>query len=179
MTATMLGLLVLVATLWLVIAHQTFVFLRPWFKGVASGVPLSIVDVLGMHLRGVPPGLIINAHIMTVKAGCPIPLPNLEAHHLAGGHAEVVARAVVKAHQNGLNVGFDKIFAIDLAGKDVLRAVEEQDDLDAMLDRVDLAKELSPEEYAQLICIRDWLQSHRHCASILAFLTRGVHKRII
>lgn len=174
MTNTIFGplTLLLIALTGVVTFLLIVVFLRPWLKGVASGVTLSLVDVLGMYLRNVPPGMIIDAHIMTVKAGCPVPLQTLEAHHLAGGHVEFAVRAMVDAHQMGMDVGFDKISAIDLAGEDVLRAIEEHEDLDAMLGGVDLATELSPEEYEQLMRTREWLQSHPHRASIIAFLRK-------
>jgi uncharacterized protein YqfA (UPF0365 family) len=145
--------------------------LRPWFKGMASGVPLRIVDVIGMRLRGVPPDLIIGAHIMTVKAGCTVSLRILEVHHLAGGHVQAAATAMVLAHQRGLEVGFEVISAADLAGRDVLRAVE-RDELETVSGAVDLEKELNREEFAQLKRTHAWLQSHRHRASILAFLRR-------
>jgi uncharacterized protein YqfA (UPF0365 family) len=44
---------------------------RPWMRGFVSGAPVSLVQILGMRLRGVPPLLIVDALATLVHRGHP------------------------------------------------------------------------------------------------------------
>ena len=48
----------------------------------------------------------------------------LEAHYLAGGNVPGVIRAIIAAHRADIDLDFDRAAAIDLAGRDVLDAVQ-------------------------------------------------------
>jgi uncharacterized protein YqfA (UPF0365 family) len=48
----------------------------------------------------------------------------LQAHHLAGGDVMNVVRAIIAAQRAGIDLDFDRAAAIDLAGRDVLLAVQ-------------------------------------------------------
>jgi uncharacterized protein YqfA (UPF0365 family) len=63
----------------------------------------------------------IEAH----KAGLKdVTRDDLEAHYLAGGHVEKVVHALVSASKANIDLSFQMGTAIDLAGRDVLQAVQ-------------------------------------------------------
>jgi len=63
----------------------------------------------------------IEAH----KAGLKnVTRDDLEAHYLAGGHVEKVVHALVSASKANIDLSFQMATAIDLAGRDVLQAVQ-------------------------------------------------------
>ena len=75
-------------------------------------------------MRKVRPTVIVQAKIMAVKAGLPVATGRLEAHYLAGGNVPRVVRALIAAHRAGIDLNFDRATGIDLAGRDVLEAVQ-------------------------------------------------------
>src|SRR5699024_6843272 len=48
----------------------------------------------------------------------------LESHYLAGGNVDRVVNALIAAHRDNLNLSFERGAAIDLAGRNVLEAVQ-------------------------------------------------------
>jgi uncharacterized protein YqfA (UPF0365 family) len=104
-----------------------FVFIKffgLWFRALLSGAPVGIAKVIGMWLRKVHPGTIIDARIMLVKAGLPIDTDMLETHYLAKGDVLKVSMALVAANKANIPLTFQRATAIDLAGRDVLEAVK-------------------------------------------------------
>ena len=79
-----------------------------------------------MSLRKVNARTIVQAQIMATQAGLgrDITIRRLEAHYLAGGDVPRVIRALIAAHRADLDLDFDRACAIDLAGRDVLDAVQ-------------------------------------------------------
>src|SRR5690606_6149286 len=112
-------LLVLVAFLVVVLS---FVPVGLWISAVAAGVRVSIVTLIGMRLRRVPPAQIILPLIKAEKAGLDGSIDKLEAHYLAGGNVDRVVDALIAAHRAQINLTFERAAAIDLAGRDVLEA---------------------------------------------------------
>ena len=98
-------------------------YFQLWIQVKATHVPIDLLDLPLMRLRGVDPDLLVNVAVSLHKAGLQIPREQLEAHLLAGGNLEAVANALISAEKAGLNVGFREIAAIDLAGRDVEAAV--------------------------------------------------------
>jgi uncharacterized protein YqfA (UPF0365 family) len=102
-------------------------FLGLWVRAFTSGAPVSIFELIGMRLRGIPGSLIVNARITAVRAGLPVETKQLETHFLAGGNVDQVVRALIAADKARLNLNFDQACAIDLAttgsGKSVYEAV--------------------------------------------------------
>lgn len=99
-------------------------FLGVWIRALMSGARVSIGQLLGMKLRGVPPALIVDARISLVKAGLTeIDTDQLESHYLAGGDVLRVCRALIAADKAGIDLSFTRASAIDLAGRDVEEAV--------------------------------------------------------
>ena len=77
-----------------------------------------------MRFRKVPPNVIVRALIEGAKAGLVLSRDFLEAHFLAGGKIEHVVHALVSANKAKIELTFDQATAIDLAGRDVLEAVQ-------------------------------------------------------
>ncbi len=96
-----------------------------WFSALISGVRISLLQLILMRWRKVPPNIIVRAMIEAHKAGLgEIKRDELEAHYLAGGHVEKVVHALVSAAKANIELSFQMATAIDLAGRDVLEAVQ-------------------------------------------------------
>lgn len=98
-------------------------FFGLWFRALLSGAPIRLGRLVGMWIRRVRSGVIVDARIMLTKAGMQIDSDLLETHTLAGGDVLRVSKALVAAAKAGIELGFSKAAAIDLAGRDVLDAV--------------------------------------------------------
>jgi len=95
-----------------------------WVQAIASGARVGLLDLVGMSLRKVSPVTIVTARIMSVKAGIPVNTPLLEAHYLAKGNVIRVVTALIAAQKAKIGLSFEQAAAIDLAGRDVLDAVQ-------------------------------------------------------
>ena len=101
-----------------------FIPLGLWFSAVFSRVYVPIGQLIGMRIRKVPPGIILNALITSTKAGLKLNRDDLEAHYLAGGNVLSVVKALISADKANIELDFKAATAIDLAGRDVLQAVQ-------------------------------------------------------
>ena len=97
-----------------------------WFQVYWSKAPVTFLELLGMSLRKVNARTIVQAKIMATQAGLgrEISARKLEAHYLAGGDVPRVTRALIAAQRADIDLDFDRACAIDLAGRDVLDAVQ-------------------------------------------------------
>jgi uncharacterized protein YqfA (UPF0365 family) len=95
-----------------------------WVSAVAAGVKVSLLSLVAMRLRRVPPTRIILPLIKADKAGIDVTQDQLEAHFLAGGNVDRVVDALIAADKARIALPFDRAAAIDLAGRDVLDAVK-------------------------------------------------------
>lgn len=101
-----------------------FIPVRLWIAALTSGVHVSLPALIGMRLRRIPPGSIVNPLINATKAGLKLYTNNLEAHYLAGGNVYQVVQALISADKANIPLTFERAAAIDLAGRDVLEAVQ-------------------------------------------------------
>lgn len=101
-----------------------FVPVRLWIAARAANVPLSIMTLVGMRMRQVTPSKIVLPLIKANKAGLDVEVNQLEAHFLAGGNVDKVVDALIAAHRAQIPLPFERSAAIDLAGRDVLEAVQ-------------------------------------------------------
>ncbi len=101
-----------------------FIPIGLWFQALVSGVRISLLQLIFMRWRKVPPGIIVRAMIEGTKAGIELLRNDLEAHFLAGGHIERVVHALVSANKANIDLTFKMATAIDLAGRDVFEAVQ-------------------------------------------------------
>jgi uncharacterized protein YqfA (UPF0365 family) len=110
-----------------IVVFVLFVWLIPvrlWIAAWSSGARVGFGELIGMRLRRVSPGAVVNPRITAVKAGIDLPTNTLESHYLAGGNVERVVNALISADKAGIVLGFQQAAAIDLAGRDVLEAVQ-------------------------------------------------------
>ena len=101
-----------------------FVPLGLWISALAADVRVSIITLVGMRMRRVPPNKIILPLIKANKAGLDVQVNQLEAHYLAGGNVDKVVDALIAAHRAQIPLPLERSAAIDLAGRDVLEAVQ-------------------------------------------------------
>jgi uncharacterized protein YqfA (UPF0365 family) len=100
-----------------------FRFFGLWFRALLSGAYVGLGKLIGMWLRHVNAGIIVDSRIMLTKAGIPVDSDMLETHFLARGDVIKVSRALVAANKANIPLPFQRAAAIDLAGRDVLEAV--------------------------------------------------------
>ncbi|MBW7847529.1 MAG: flotillin-like protein FloA [Bacteroidales bacterium] len=95
-----------------------------WFTALVSGVRISLLQLILMRWRKVPPSVIVNSMIAATKAGLHLERDDLEAHYLAGGRVQQVVNALISADKANIELNFKTATAIDLAGRDVFQAVQ-------------------------------------------------------
>ena len=100
-------------------------FIGTWLKARLNGAPVSVLNLLGMRLGGVPYGLVVDARITAVKAGIPLEADKVAAHYLAGGNVVPTVQALVAAQKAGIALNWDRACAIDLATKGSNKSVVE------------------------------------------------------
>ena len=120
-----IGLIVTIVVVFIALAvFFTFVPVALWISALAAGVRVSIFTLIGMRLRRVIPSRIVNPLIKAHKAGLDVSINQLESHYLAGGNVDRVVNALIAAHRANIELSFERGAAIDLAGRDVLEAVQ-------------------------------------------------------
>jgi len=95
-----------------------------WFQAFMSNANVSMYDLIGMRFRKVDSRSIVLSRIRAVKAGLDISTNDLESHYLAGGRIQNVVSALIAADRARIDLGYKTACAIDLAGRDVLEAVQ-------------------------------------------------------
>ncbi len=112
----------------IVLALIFFFYMVPlnlWITAVFSGVRISLFELILMRIRKVPPALIVQSLILATKAGLKgIDTRQMETHFLAHGNLEAVIKALIVADKANLSLSFKQATAIDLAGRDILHAVQ-------------------------------------------------------
>ncbi|MFT7233651.1 MAG: hypothetical protein ACI8TA_002876 [Cyclobacteriaceae bacterium] len=112
----------------IVVGLWIFLYLVPvnlWITAIFSGVKVSLLDLMFMRFRKVPSGLIVRSLILATKAGIKgVTTDHLETHYLANGHLENVVKALIVADKANLKLDFKQATAIDLAGRNVLQAIQ-------------------------------------------------------
>ncbi|GHS86289.1 UPF0365 protein [Bacteroidia bacterium] len=95
-----------------------------WFNALVSGVNISLLQLILMRWRKVPPQVIVRNLIAAQKAGLNLNRNEMEAHFLAGGHLNSVVNSLISADKANMGLDFKTATAIDLAGRDVFEAVQ-------------------------------------------------------
>ncbi len=121
-----IGLLALVAFVAIILLWLIFYFIPVglWFMALISNVRISLIQLILMRWRKVPPSVIVSAMIEGTKAGLKLNANELEAHYLARGNVTNVVHALVSAEKASIMLDFKMASAIDLAGRDVFEAVQ-------------------------------------------------------
>lgn len=120
------GVIALICFVGFVLLMLIFYFIPMglWFSALVSGVRISLLQLVLMRWRKVPPSIIVSAMIEGTKAGLKLHANDMEAHYLAGGNITNVVHALVSAQKANINLDFQMATAIDLAGRDVFEAVQ-------------------------------------------------------
>ena len=128
---TLIGLILAVLTLigFLIFAAVFAGYFRLWIQSFLTNAGISIWDLLGMTFRKVDPRVIVRGKIMATQAGLSddreLTSKALEAHYMAGGNVPLVIRALIAARKaKTIRLSFREATAIDLAGRNVLEAVQ-------------------------------------------------------
>jgi len=114
-------LLLIIFTAVLVLVYSS---LSLWFQARVSGVPIGLLDVVFMRFRKVQPKLIVESKITAGKAGLFISTEEMESHVMSGGDIKRVVKALISAEKANIPLDFKSAANIDLAGQNVLEAVE-------------------------------------------------------
>ncbi|QOJ15997.1 MAG: flotillin-like protein FloA [Planctomycetia bacterium] len=117
----------------IVIASGLFIIFLLWFflnfgqlyvMSLFANARISIGELIGMWFRGVNARAIVDAKIQAYKAGLgDITTDDLENHYLARGRVPNVVRALIAAHRALIPLDYRTACAIDLAGRDIVDAV--------------------------------------------------------
>ncbi len=94
-----------------------------WFQALLSNAKVGLFDIVAMRFRKVEPTVIVRQRIAAVKSGLDISTNMLETHYLAGGNIITVVRALIAAQNARIELPWNVATAIDLAGRDILDAV--------------------------------------------------------
>ena len=125
MTFYPIGSILIIAVIIIVVCmFLSFVPVGLWVTAFFSGVKIKISELIGMKLRRVKPSRIVRPAIKATKAGLNLEISSLEAHYLAGGNVNTLVDALIAAQRANIPLQFERAAAIDLAGRDVLEAVQ-------------------------------------------------------
>ncbi|MDK7354756.1 MAG: flotillin-like protein FloA [Peptoniphilus harei] len=120
-----IGSILIIAVIIIVVSmFLSFVPVGLWVTAFFSGVKIKISELIGMKLRRVKPSRIVRPAIKATKAGLNLEISSLEAHYLAGGNVNTLVDALIAAQRANIPLQFERAAAIDLAGRDVLEAVQ-------------------------------------------------------
>ena len=100
-----LGVIALIGLVLLIMISQ---YLQLWLQAFLSGAKVSLLDLVMMRLRKVPPAVIVLNRITAKKAGLEVPTNLLEAHFMAGGRVDRVIRAMIAAEKAHIDLGWDR-----------------------------------------------------------------------
>jgi uncharacterized protein YqfA (UPF0365 family) len=124
------GQVIIVAFL-AVVAITAFVFIllflkffRLWLQAKLSRADVKFTELIGMWLRKVDIRTIVIGKITAIQAGLTLTTQDLESHYLAGGRVPNVVRALIAANRANIELTLKTATAIDLAGRDILEAVQ-------------------------------------------------------
>jgi uncharacterized protein YqfA (UPF0365 family) len=99
-------------------------FFRLWLQAKLSRADVKFSELIGMWLRKVDTRTIVLSKITAIQAGLSVTTRDLESHYLAGGRVPNVVRALIAANRANIELAMKTATAIDLAGRDILEAVQ-------------------------------------------------------
>jgi uncharacterized protein YqfA (UPF0365 family) len=115
---------VVAGILGLILLVVLFKYVGLFVRCLTSNANIGLFELLMMSLRKVSPETIAQAKISAVQAGIPVETRDLQAHYLAGGNVLNVVRALIAADRASIQLPFKAAAGIDLAGRNVLEAVQ-------------------------------------------------------
>jgi uncharacterized protein YqfA (UPF0365 family) len=115
-----IGIVGFVVLIFIIILAQYFSL---WFQAFLSKAKVRLIDIIAMRFRKVDSSIIVISRIRAVKSGLDITTDMLETHYLAGGRVPSVVSAMIAAQNAKIELPWNVATAIDLAGRDILDAV--------------------------------------------------------
>ena len=119
-----IGGIVVIIIIFLVLFALVFQFIGLYIQALSSGARVSIMELLGMRLRKVNAVIIVRCRIQAIRAGLQVTQAEMESHLLAGGNVPRVINAMIAANKALIDLPWRTATAIDLAGRDILDAVQ-------------------------------------------------------
>ena len=96
-----------------------------WLSATLSNVSVSMWDLVVMRfLQGISPYEIVMPAITARFADVPVSINEIRSHKLAGGNVDKVISALIAASKASISLDWTTATSIDLAGRDVLQAVQ-------------------------------------------------------
>jgi uncharacterized protein YqfA (UPF0365 family) len=123
-TVILIAVIVVVIIIGLVLFVMLSQFISLYVRAYFSNAKVGFRDLMGMRLRKVNALAIVNARIQASRAGLNITTPEMESHVLAGGDVQRVIAAMIAANKANIDLAWKTATAIDLAGRDILDAVQ-------------------------------------------------------
>lgn len=118
------GVVIIGVVILLVVFMLILQYVQLWLQAYLSGARVGLVELIMMRFRKVDPRVIVISRIQAVKAGIDVSSNQLETHYLAGGRVRNVINALIAANRAKIDLPWDTGCAIDLAGRDILEAVQ-------------------------------------------------------
>lgn len=123
-SAVTIGLTIFILLVLLILFAVLFQFIGLYIRALVSGASVSLLDLIGMRLRKVNAAAIVNSRIQATRAGLDVTTAEMESHVLAGGDVQRVILAMIAAAKANIDLPWKTATAIDLAGRDILDAVQ-------------------------------------------------------
>ena len=120
----LLGISVIAGIIGIVVILVFAAFFKLWLQAKLSRADVKFSELIGMYLRKVSPRTIVISKITAIQAGLTLTTRDLESHFLAGGRVTNVVRALIAANRANIELSLKTATAIDLAGRDILEAVQ-------------------------------------------------------
>ncbi|MCB1051491.1 MAG: flotillin-like protein FloA [Acidobacteria bacterium] len=117
------ALAVVVVIIGLIASFAILGAFKLWVQSWVSSAKVPLISIILMPIRKINPSLIVNNYIVARKVGLAINVDMLETHYLAQGNVTRVVNALVEASKANIDLDFKKATAIDLAGRDILDAI--------------------------------------------------------
>lgn len=108
------GIFLLIALSVVVTVGKVF---SPWLQAFLAGVPISVIQIVGMRLRRVDVRVVVRSLIMATQAGVPVPSIDMERAYLQGVDLEKITLALIHADREGNKVSFQELVEADLENR--------------------------------------------------------------
>ncbi|MSR66602.1 MAG: UPF0365 family protein [Pedosphaera sp.] len=122
---TLTGLLAIAGLVSIIFFFIIINFFTIWVRALFNKAHVGFFELIGLKLRGVPVGMIVDARITSTKAGLERTVDELSTHHVAGGNVIMVIQALIGAQKAGIELSYDRACAIDLSTKGTSKTVLE------------------------------------------------------
>jgi len=117
----LVGVPVIIALVLLIVILKFFAL---YIQALFAKAKIGMGELIGMSLRKVDPRIIVLSKIRAVQSGLELATKDMESHYLAGGRVPNVITALIAANRANIELTFKTATAIDLAGRDILDAVQ-------------------------------------------------------